>query len=681
MSEKIRATTLATLGETAFKSGSLAQARAYFNSALGLVPDLPQAMHGMGLIEAQSGNIAKAIEFLEPVQAKRPRDAAVTSNLGNLYKLSGQLTRAVETYENALRLNPKDPNTHNNLGAALIDLGRRDEAIGPLQAAIKLAPRHVEAHFNLGRAYRKLEKHEKAIAEYQLCVLLKSDFPQAYYELGLSMFAIEDNRGALVAFDKAVKLRPGYGEACNGRGTTLLSLGRIEEAQASLEEAVTLIPSYAEAHNNLGLVFQKKKDFAKALRHHQEAVRLHPDYPEAHNNCGVALQELQRYGEAYACFEVALRLRESFPGALSNFAGLLKDMQRYEESLAVYERAISLSPLDAYIYNCGLVHLHMQSYPQGWAMYERRWSTEQFKGHDLIVSGNIVDPLQSPTPRWSPEIPASRLLIWGEQGLGDELLYGSLLGLIAPRFESVTVLTDARLVNLFSRANPAITFQAKREVPPPDRYDAHLPVASLGQYTVRSPEDLSRRSIPYVMPDPNRVEEMLRWRASLGKRRLVGISWRSSSPKVGRAKSMSLETLLPVLRDPDTAFVNLQYGSASEEIETLRTRHQVELHQAPGLDTFADIEGVAALIQICDFVVSSSNTNVHLAGAMGKPVWLLAPYGSGLLWYWSPRRGGKSLWYPSIELFEQDDQLSWEDAIGEMARRLRESHVAHESRH
>jgi tetratricopeptide (TPR) repeat protein len=671
MNAKNRATTLVTLGEAALKAGGTAQAAAYFRSALELSPGLTQAMNGLGIVEAQAGNLARAIELFELVKAKQPRNHGAISNLGNLYKLMGRIEDAIGAHMEALRINPRDSNAYNNLGAALLQTSQFEAAEKALRTAIKLEARNQQAHYNLGTCLGRQGLHTEAKAEFELSAKLGSHFPELFYEWGVAAYALGEYVDAANAFDKAVVLRPNYPQALNGKGRSLDKLGHLDQALATLRQAVLLAPDFPEALDNLGVVLQRQGNLESGLRCHQEALRYRPDFTDALNNCGAALQGLQRYSEAQACYERALALGSRSPGLLNNLAGVHKEARRYKEALALYESAIALSPEETFIYNCSLVHLHLGQYEKGWPLYESRWGSDVFRGNKVLSHTSEKGArLTTPKPVWSPEIEARRILVWAEQGLGDELLYGSMLSLIIKRFESVTALVDPRLVGLLSRSGQSISFRSRLEIPPPDAYDAHLAMGSLGRYSVTSESNLPHRQMPYAVADPVRVKQMAHWRGTIKRKRLVALSWRSSNPRIGSAKTLKLEMLLPLLKTPDTAFVSVQYGNADTEIDNFLAQHDIEVLRAPGLDLFNDIEGLASLLANCDLLISSSNSNVHLAGAMGLPVWLFAPLGMGFLWYWSARTGRMSHWYPSVEIFDQVHDPDWSASIAEMAGRL-----------
>jgi tetratricopeptide (TPR) repeat protein len=673
MTARSRAHTLVALGEAALKSGGLTQARYYFGSALEVEPDLARALNGLGVVEAKTGNLQKAIELLERVRAKDPGNHAAVSNLGNLYKLAGQDQRAIESYQRALSLNPKDSAAQNNLGLMLMQSGKLEEASLAMRVAIRLDPNNPQAHFNLGSCLRLLMRRAEAAQQFQQAIELGVSSPEVFLELGWIQVDMGMNLEALQPLERAISLRPGYAEALNARGLALRKLGRLQEARSSLEEAIRFAPEHPEANDNLGVVLQGLGEFERALRFHRRALELRANFPDALNNAGAASQSMDRLSEARAFYEQALLVKPDFPGALSNLAGLYKESRCYKEALALYERAISLSTEDVFRYNCAIVQLHLQNYDRAWPLYEHRWTTEEFAGKKVLgQEGELGTKWTTTKPVWSPQVKGRRLLVWAEQGLGDEILFGSLLSLITPEFERVTALIDPRLIGLFSRAGQPIRFASRLNAPSSEEFDGHIAMGSVGQYAIRSPADLKRRRLPHLKPDPERVAQMAAWRDRIGARRLVGLSWRSSNRKIGKAKSLSLDTLLPLIRSPGITFVNLQYGDTAREIEDFCTRNGVKIHRVPNLDLNQDIEGAAALLATCDLLISSSNSNVHLAGAMGLPVWLLAPFGQGLLWYWSARDGRMSLWYPTVEIFDQIHDPDWVSSVAEMAKRLDE---------
>jgi hypothetical protein len=340
-----------------------------------------------------------------------------------------------------------------------------------------------------------------------------------------------------------------------------------------------------------------------------------------------------------------------------------------ELSLAIddFDRALKLNPNfhDA-LWAKGAALMSIEPCSTGWQLLEHRFD----------YSGRKTQRLQSSRPRWVAGGlgglggVGERLLVWSEQGVGDEVFFASWLGQVQRLAAHVTIAVDARMLPIYRRSFPSLCFIDKAAIPPDREYDCHLPIGSIPKSLLDlelTPESL--RQVPFLHSDPERVAQL---RAELQRpnEHLCGLTWRSTRPEIGAEKSIDLEALLPILRTPGLRFVSLQYGEHRAEIEQLREQHGVEILQHPNIDNFKDLDGHAALIRACDLVVSVCNATAHLAGAQGVPGYILAPRGKSLIWYWANRLNGHSLWYPTLELFEQTPTLSWDQPIQQIAARL-----------
>jgi hypothetical protein len=264
-----------------------------------------------------------------------------------------------------------------------------------------------------------------------------------------------------------------------------------------------------------------------------------------------------------------------------------------------------------------------------------------------------------------------KLLVWGEQGVGDEILHASMLRDLASEPISVTLECDARLEPLFVRSFPEVRV-VKRSVSAPldiDEFDVQCPLADLGG-RYRNSLDAFPAHAGYLKPDAARAAEMREWigKHSGGGKRVIGISWRSKNPSLGRAKTLAIEDWVPILNVPDITWVNLQYGNVAAELSELE-KHGIDVLQYVGLDTFNDIDGVAALAAACDLVLTVSNVTAHIAGALGKPVWQLLPRNRGRMWYWFFGHSD-SPWYPSMRIFTQHTEGDWAALVSEVASEL-----------
>lgn len=340
------------------------------------------------------------------------------------------------------------------------------------------------------------------------------------------------------------------------------------------------------------------------------------------------------------------------------------EMHRWELARRHFEIAAQLEPHnDDAGWTVGLLALQMGDFKKGWEGYERRWGSKTFKSPKLHTKH----------PQWERGKGLKKPIVWCEQGIGDQLLYASLIEALAKEVDEVTVMIDLRLVNLLQRGCKAknvkfLTHNARVKM---SDHDSHIPLASLGKYFIHSVRDISTSiSQRYIKADPERVA-MLRKEYGLEHGDVVvGLCWTSTAPVIGGHKSVPLAALKPILDIPGIKFINLQYGDAQKEGEgfhpSLITTH---------IDTFLDLENVAALMDICHFVVSPSCATVHLAGAMDVPVLLLD---ANKLWYWNNRVGNQSLWYPSVRIYQRENMNApWDLQIQQVKAELEDQMCIH----
>jgi ADP-heptose:LPS heptosyltransferase len=258
--------------------------------------------------------------------------------------------------------------------------------------------------------------------------------------------------------------------------------------------------------------------------------------------------------------------------------------------------------------------------------------------------------------------------LWGEQGIGDQIIYGSMIGELLSTPLTVTLEVDQRLVPVYRRSFPGFSVVPQQRSPTanPDTYDRQAPLASLGRRLRPSFESFPRRA--FLKPDPPRVDEYRR-RLAGGQAAVVGVAWRSANREFGSFKSTDLGDWLEILKVPHTRFVDLQYGDTASERESLERETGARIEHLPDLDLTEDLDGLAALCAACDLVVTVSNVTAHVAGAVGRPVWLIAPKGNGRFWYWFRNRSD-SPWYPAMRIFDQVLAGSWRETLNAVAREL-----------
>lgn len=476
---------------------------------------------------------------------------------------------------------------------------------------------------------------------------------------------------------------------------TALHRGDLATARVALDEALRLSADSIEIGIMLATVQAQQGDLAGAARRLLALLERHPAEPDARNAMGNVLRLQGKLVDAIGQYDRALEVRPDHASALSNRALCRHDLGHFTESLQDYHRALTFDPDDltactnlaALEFDLGqdsaaharidrvlsadprflqarwvraFALLRREDYEQGWPEYEWR---ERDAGRS------------SPSPElpeWQEAtLSSGPLLVCAEQGLGDQIMFASCLGELAARVKEIVVECDPRLVQLFARSFPrARVYPHLKKATQPWLQEGIVPSAKtwLGSLPLRF--RASRAAFPassrYLVADAARVEAWRTRLAALGPGLRVGISWRGGTPATRSAmRSIALESWLPVLKTPGVCFVDLQYGDHAAEIDAMAQTHDIRLARWPHALS-GDYDEIAALADALDLVISVQTSVVHLAGAMGKPVWVLVPrvaewrYGAS---------GDRMCWYPSARLFRQVDD-DWSAVLAQVRAEL-----------
>jgi regulator of sirC expression with transglutaminase-like and TPR domain len=447
-------------------------------------------------------------------------------------------------------------------------------------------------------------------------------------------------------------LRPNYVKALNNRGNIFKDLDRLDEALADLSKAVKLKPDDAVALNNRGLVLRGLGRFEAAMSDSNAAILLNENFAEAFHNRALILKDLECLEDALVDFNKVISLKPDDREAYSNRALVLKDLGRFDEAMADLNKAIALDPTypEAH-WNKALQLLLFGEFEEGWPLFEWRWKTKQHIGTELTTS----------KPQWSGEA-NKRVFLWAEQGIGDEIMYASLIPELAASSSKLIVQCDERLIPLFKRSFiDGIEYRCRKSPAPEDSYDCHIPMGSLPNIFRPSLDSFSKASKAYLHCESERSQELRKTLLKGEAKTLIGISWNSSSPIAGaHHRNITLSDMAQHLDAPNVQLVNLQYGDVSDEIAKLKEDHGIEVAEVSEIDNRNDIDGLAALIMACDQIVSIDNATVHLAGALGANTKVLLPFNRS--WQWGLDRSD-SYWYGSLQLHRQKKYGDWKHVL------------------
>src|SRR5215510_8073967 len=581
-----------------------------------------EALYREARSRCQQGLIAEGIDLARRALALDARQARFHTLLGMALSNVGRHAEALDSFDQAIALGAVD--AHGSRADALVGLGRLVDALESFDRALAHDPSSVADWCNRGAALLELGRAGEAAESFARATALAPDFAEAHYNHGNALVKLERHADAIVSYDRALTHKPDYVDALNNRANALNQLGRLPEALTGVEAALALAPEHVGA-----LVTRS-----------------------------VLLRKLHRSADAIASCERAHALKPDDTDALTVRADLLTDLERFDNAIATLDRIIALKPEDVSAkWNKSLICLGLGRFQEGWPLYEHRWAGA--KG--LVPRGYTQ-------PRWNGGRIDGTLLIWGEQGLGDEILHASMLPDVLARTPSVVFEVEPRLAPLFARSFPTVKVIAGQPELYAGTVDAQEPLASLGGFLRRSFEDFPRRERGYLAADPARALA-LRARIASDGRSVIGLSWVSKAPVGGASKSARLADFEALLRLPHCRFVDLQYGDTRAERAALARDLGIVVERLDDIDNTNDLDGLAALMTACDAVVSVSNTTAHLAGALGRPTFVMVPHGFARIWYWFHERN-QSPWYPRVAVRRQQSGQPWADVVAEVAREV-----------
>ncbi len=433
-----------------------------------------------------------------------------------------------------------------------------------------------------------------------------------------------------------------------------------------MARAVALKPDFKDGHQNLGKAFLRFNRLADAERHFRKAAALAPNDADAVNNVGAVLLRREVYPEAETYVRRALALQPEHPGALRNMGALLEIGGNTDAARGYYDRILARHPEDAETrYQRAGALLSQGHFAQGWV--ELLWRFRRAAGYGMY--GRLKYPY------WQGEdLAGKKIMVWTEQGLGEALILGTMLPDLLARGAEVVLVCAPRLAPLFKTAFPGIGLIAMGDGPVDPALKANVSfqasVSELGRWLRPSFAAFPKK--PYLIADATQTRALhAKYAAAAQGRRIVGLSWFSKSPGAEAEKTPALAYWAPVLKTPGILFVNLQYeyGRCAADLAAMERDFGVSVLHDPAVDPMRDLVAFAAQVAAMDLTISISNTTVHFAGALGKPVWALIPTNRGRPWHWFVDRTD-SPWYPDVRMFRQPPAGPWDTVFADVASAL-----------
>ncbi len=590
-----------------------------------------------------------------------PGEAQAWYNLGLLLAGQQRTTEAVDCYRQAILLKPGNAAAHNNLGLLLAANGRRIEAENCYRQALAGDPGYAAAYGNLAILLAQGKRHAEAESCYRQALKLAPDDAATHSNLGALLAGQRRFDEAERCYRKAIALTPNNAGAHSNLGILLANQRRHEEAEQCYRQALALAPNDARAYSNLGLLLEETGREAEAENCHRKALALDPGSAEIHANLADLLAHARRWIEAEAGYRLAIRLKPESPATHSNLGVMLANCRREAAAEKSFRRALALDPgYQLARLNLGFLLLRQGRFAEGWPLHEARYD------RDLPDNGIAIPELAF--PRWRGESLAGKsLLVWPEQGYGDEIQFCRYLPLL--KAQGVTRLTlvckkplKALLGTLAGVDLLLGDDEAGELIAAHDYWTFPLSIP----LHLRTRVDSIPASIPYLRALP---ERLAKWAPAIVRGRFnVGLLWAGNPGHHNDAyRSLpSLSLLAPLWSVPGVRFFSLQKGRGEEQQSGEPRGSQALVNLGAAFDDFADS---AAVISQLDLVITVDSAVAHLAGALGKPCWLLlAHYRTD--WRWLEGRSD-SPWYPGMRLFRQPPDEHWSGVIAELASALR----------
>lgn len=668
-----------------------------FQRALERNPRQPEALVGMSLVATSSRQTEAAVKMAAAAVEAAPKMGAAWVALGQALKAAARMEEAERAYREAIRLDGMDVLARMGMGELKIANGRPGDAVREFELALQRRPELAAAHLGLGNAFALTGRKEEALKEYEAAARLRPRLPEAEFAVGFALARLGRAQEAEKRYRRALAMRPDFAAAWINLGSLLRGEGREAEAEAALKRAMELGPDLISGWVNLALLERDKRRPEAAEKHLRRALALNPnqvetlvawcqfraaerdvagarewmrwaltrnaEFDEAVNMHGIVLHLEGRFEEAVDVFERAEKLGNR--AAASNRGNSLLDLGHMEEALKAHEHAVEMDAASAGAqYNLALTQLRLGDWERGWAGYEARWKFREVHRR----------PRRFTQPRWKgEELRGERVLLHAEQGLGDTIQFCRYAALVAAR-GGVPVLEVQPAAERLMRSL-AVARAGVAEIDAMDanelKFDCECPLMSLPAVF-----GATVGTVPwpgaYLCADEEMVRE--KWKrfpsaGADGRAALrVGFAWAGNPKyKADAARSMRLKTLTPLLGAVDANWISLQKGEAAGQLASLPR----DVCVVDGSSGERDLAETAALTATLNLIITTDTCIAHLAGAMGKPVWILLPHLADWRWMDETER---TPWYPTARLFRQKTAGDWAEVLervtGELQARV-----------
>ncbi len=527
--------------------------------------------------------------------------------------------------------------------------------------AIQKAPFERVFYINLSETFRKCDQLDQSLSMLYFAKILSSKDNLINHKLAKLNTILKDFAKADLIYANLIKQKNINKDIILSYCDNLIKFQKENEAIFFIEKFGKNISKDDVFQSVIGLAYYKKKEFDKAKKYLLNSISLNKRNSNTFTLLGDCYAAVGDAENAEINYKNSLNISPYNKMALNNLASLSFFKGNFEEAKKIYKLSISKNENNYnakyYLAQC---YLAQCDFILGWENFQYRWLANEFSSKKLKTN----------LPKFKLNIGKKNVLLWSEQGIGDQILFLRFLRDLEPFVRNLYINIDSRLHQIINRMYPQIIFLTKNNSDKNYNIDCQIPLGDLGVFFVKNSLDLIKHNPGYITSDFD-LTKKLKNNLKTKNKYICGLSWISKNDNIGLNKSVSLDILKPILSIKNIEFVDIQYNDTSCERDKLYNENGIKINKIESIDNFNDLNGLTSLIDICDFVITVSNTNAHISGALGKKTFLLLPKGKGRLWYWSSRNK-KSEWYSSIEIIEQKIVGSWESVIKELGETLKD---------
>lgn len=633
---------------TALQRGQLQDAELHVREVLRENDSDPLAVHLLGVIAHQAGKTDAAIDLVRKAIALDPEAPAFRNTLGFLLRIAKQFDDAIASLEKAIELKPDYAEARNNLGIALSEAGRVDDAIKAYEDALEVNAEFPEVLNNLGNILARSGRLEDALTRYEAALDLRPDYAEAWSNRADATLALDRTKREEAAgyYRKAVDANPRWADAWLKLGTTCHALDQLEGAETALRTALRINPKNVRCLNAIAATLEKRGKLTSAASHLRHALSIAPDDVAALKALGHITLKLGNAVEAKHVLARARELVPADPDTLYSYANCLLRMEQLQPAMDLYLRVRELQPKQARgTFAPAAVLLMDGQYEKGWAAYESRYDMTAFKPNVPNVRERLWDG--------SP-LNGRRLLVHVEQGFGDTIQFCRYLPMLQEKLGrggKVIFLCEPELYRLMQTLPGVDELYHIRQKDVQIVYDVQVPLLSLPHRFGTTVETVPK-NVPYLgvpQADAQRVSVPSSGNA-LVKAGFVWTGRPTHSDNLYR--SIPLAQFAELFDIEGVDFHSLQVGSGVSDLKAYAELGNVFDHSAR-LKDFAD---TAALLSQLDVLITVDTAVCHLAGALGKDVWTMVPFGGE--WRWLRNREDTP-WYPTMRLVRQRVLGDW----------------------